>query len=510
MPKTFKADNFKSTNQYIFGRTGISFATGIGIDFSIPIVQTITITGSSLKITGALNTSSNSGELKSATIRLKNEYSGGYAGLDFNSNFHFLGDLPTGLKSGSIGVVSFNSFGPAQSDTIAVFRSEGREEFFGIDEGSVLFIDNGVVSGSNRFTWDPTGLLKVSGSIVPTVSGAFDLGTNELRWKDIYLEGTTIHLGGQEISYSGGNFKFGSDFVVLNSSSSSVAGPSGAQGPAGAAGAAGAQGASGVSITGAIGTGVGVNGGASGVIFRFSNGTNSDAVSLPVGPSGAQGPAGGGGGGGSPSGTDGQIQYNNGGLFGGASNFSYNDANGRVVISNLPINIGATGILAISGNGEVTKTLPALIQTVWGELTNIFSTDFDIPFDDTIPQDNEGQEVMSVSITPKYANSYLYVEGAGFITVNSALHGSAVTLIRSGVADAIAATEIDIVNAGFIQPFVVKARVLATGTSVQNFSMRAGHSNVSGAATLDIGGGSSARRFGGVGLTTLTIEERTV
>ena len=41
----------------------------------------------------------------------------------------------------------------------------------------------------------------------------------------------------------------------------------------------------------------------------------------------------GGGGGGSPGGSDGQVQYNNGGSFGGASALAYDDANNRVGIN---------------------------------------------------------------------------------------------------------------------------------------------------------------------------------
>ncbi len=218
---------------------------------------------------------------------------------------------------------------------------------------------------------------------------------------------------------------------------------------------------------------------------------------------------GGSGGTGAPGGLNAQIQFNYNGEFSGVPFFYYNHANGRLELQDLPSSSGAFKLLAVDENQEISRAFPALMQTVWGELTTLFSTDFNIPFDDTIPQSTEGQEVMSVAITPKYSGSYLYVEGAGFITANSASHGTAVTLIKAGVTDAIAATEIDIVNAGFIQPFIVKARILAGDNSPQTFSMRAGHSNVSGAVIVDIGGGSSARRFGGAGLTTLTIEERT-
>jgi hypothetical protein len=60
-----------------------------------------------------------------------------------------------------------------------------------------------------------------------------------------------------------------------------------------------------------------------GVSASFFYGDGSNLTNLP-----------GGGGGGSPGGSDTQIQYNNGGAFGGAASLLYNDATGDVVFSN--------------------------------------------------------------------------------------------------------------------------------------------------------------------------------
>ena len=61
--------------------------------------------------------------------------------------------------------------------------------------------------------------------------------------------------------------------------------------------------------------------------------------------------------GGTPGGSDGQIQYNNGGSFGGASSFYYDDTNNRIgigestPISSLDINVG-TGTIAFNVTGS--------------------------------------------------------------------------------------------------------------------------------------------------------------
>jgi hypothetical protein len=70
-------------------------------------------------------------EIKAVTVRI--EQSGeattdnpnNYRTLDFENSIRFLGEPPTGIPSGKVGVLAFNSFGPDVSDTVAVYREEG-------------------------------------------------------------------------------------------------------------------------------------------------------------------------------------------------------------------------------------------------------------------------------------------------------------------------------------------------------------------------------------------------
>ena len=66
-----------------------------------------------------------------------------------------------------------------------------------------------------------------------------------------------------------------------------------------------------------------------------------------------------GGGGGSPGGSDGQVQYNNGGSFGGESNFVYDDGNDRVGIgTSAPSHtLSVTGSAQVTGNLTVSGSL---------------------------------------------------------------------------------------------------------------------------------------------------------
>jgi hypothetical protein len=44
-----------------------------------------------------------------------------------------------------------------------------------------------------------TGNLEVTGDIIPSTDIAYSLGSSSRKWKDLYLSGTTINLGGAEI-----------------------------------------------------------------------------------------------------------------------------------------------------------------------------------------------------------------------------------------------------------------------------------------------------------------------
>jgi len=52
-----------------------------------------------------------------------------------------------------------------------------------------------------------TGDVTVTGAVVPSANVTYDLGSSSLRWRDLYLSGTTLDLGGQTISVSGDAFE---------------------------------------------------------------------------------------------------------------------------------------------------------------------------------------------------------------------------------------------------------------------------------------------------------------
>jgi len=68
--------------------------------------------------------------------------------------------------------------------------------------GQVLVYNSSNQLWENQFanTVVTTALQNIAGHIVPSANITYDLGSPTLRWRDLYLSGTTIDIGGKEIS----------------------------------------------------------------------------------------------------------------------------------------------------------------------------------------------------------------------------------------------------------------------------------------------------------------------
>ena len=67
---------------------------------------------------------------------------------------------------------------------------------------------NKIISGSTELQTDGSQF-NLTGSIIPTSNATYDLGSPTKRWKDLYLSGSTIDLGGTLITRNpNGNIEF--------------------------------------------------------------------------------------------------------------------------------------------------------------------------------------------------------------------------------------------------------------------------------------------------------------
>jgi len=85
------------------------------------------------------------------------------------------------------------------------------DQYLQVANNKIVVAGNNVTVTSNSSAYiisttsggGSTDLTAVTTNIVPTSNNTLDLGTTELRWRDLYLSGQTINLGGATISSDG-------------------------------------------------------------------------------------------------------------------------------------------------------------------------------------------------------------------------------------------------------------------------------------------------------------------
>lgn len=177
--------------------------------------------------------------------------------------------------------------------------------------------------------------------------------------------------------------------------------------------------------------------------------------------------------------------------------------------SNLPSGaMLASGVYMLVHNGTNFILLnPSVVQSgvlgrAFDSYTSNTSLSATIPRDDTVPQNTEGTEILSASLTPKSSSSRVRVRFHGFGSVSTAASIIAALFIDStasavhAVASFHAATD--------YHGVVSFTYEYAPGdTSAHTYKVRVGPST----GTMRMNGSSSARYFGGIAAATLTVEE---
>lgn len=134
-----------------------------------------------------------------------------------------------------------------------------------------------------------------------------------------------------------------------------------------------------------------------------------------------------------------------------------------------------------------------------------------IPIDDTIPQNNEGDEYMTLSITPTNSSNKLKIEVVAVCNTSSITTGITMigALFQDSTANSLAAVWTSAVPVGggvVVSPIVFTHTMTAGTTSATTFKFRCG---ASGAGTTTFNGFGAARFFGGVMASSITITEYT-
>lgn len=124
-----------------------------------------------------------------------------------------------------------------------------------------------------------------------------------------------------------------------------------------------------------------------------------------------------------------------------------------------------------------------------------------MPADDTKPKNTEGDEILTLAITPKSATNYLWIifnTNEGFYVTTA---GSSIALFQDSTADALAA-----ISGWVYVPTTLIHKMTAGTTAETTFKIRVGPISA-GTLYLNSQSGSSTRVYGGISATTLTIIE---
>jgi len=127
-----------------------------------------------------------------------------------------------------------------------------------------------------------------------------------------------------------------------------------------------------------------------------------------------------------------------------------------------------------------------------------------MPLDDTIPQKTEGDEYMTLAITPTSATNKLRIDVVGFWSASIAAYIT-IGLFQDSANDALAATTAINGNTTFGGLTIALTYYMTAGTtSATTFKVRAGPSGV---LTVTFNGRNGARHLGGVPASSITITE---
>lgn len=125
-----------------------------------------------------------------------------------------------------------------------------------------------------------------------------------------------------------------------------------------------------------------------------------------------------------------------------------------------------------------------------------------MPFDDTIPQNTEGDQYMSLTVTPNNSSSTIIIDVLGFFG-SAATQDFGMALFQDATAGALAVTAMRL-PVGATISMGLRHKMTAGTTSATTFKVRAGGNN---AGTNTFNGTGGGRIYGGVAASSITITE---
>ena len=169
---------------------------------------------------------------------------------------------------------------------------------------------------------------------------------------------------------------------------------------------------------------------------------------------------------------------------------------------------GSTGISVTNGNGvsgnpTIAPGSGSIVQQVDSLFNAVKSGSTTIPADDTIPQNTEGNEFMTLSITPTNSSNKLIIESGVYLANNTANALVCAALFQDSTANALAVAAYSVYTANAQNHIKLYHSMTAGTTSATTFKVRAGGN----AGTTTFNGGNAARFFGATTHSWMRITE---
>ena len=163
---------------------------------------------------------------------------------------------------------------------------------------------------------------------------------------------------------------------------------------------------------------------------------------------------------------------------------------------------GSTGVDTSTYKKEGFDSLQTL-QVVRTDDGGVATGTTTIPLDDTIPQNTEGTEFITVTITPKSASSILEITASVMVSPSN-INWIIAALFKDSDASAIAAVYGYQTAATGGEFYSLKVRLASGGTSAITFKIRAGSPT---ASTVTFNGTSGNPKFSGVSNSFIEVRE---
>ncbi len=177
-------------------------------------------------------------------------------------------------------------------------------------------------------------------------------------------------------------------------------------------------------------------------------------------------------------------------------------------LSLVPSAIAGTNTItfpAETGTLRSTVSSGTVLQVVKYQIGTVMTGTTVLPFDNTIPQNTEGNEYMSLAITPQSASSVLKILVVLYYTSNATASGPvSLALFRDSTANALTAGSEYKTTTGAMACNVLSHEVSSSAATLTTFKVRAG---CSAAGTTTINGTGGGQIFGGVMSSSITIWE---